>query len=65
MTNFDRNQLMAQFANATYQAERWAREAAIAKQLLDDCARDEAEAQFRQVPKHKTGKGRKTKGEGK
>jgi hypothetical protein len=42
----ERMQLQAQYANAVYEAERWAREAEIAGKLLRELARSEAESLF-------------------
>ena len=38
--------LQVQYANAIYQAERFTREAAIAKALMDEIAKTEAESRF-------------------
>ncbi len=38
--------LQTQYANAVYLSARYAREAEIAKQLLDELADDEARSQF-------------------
>ena len=46
----ERARLQLQYANALYQASVFAREAEIAKSLLDKMANDEAESRFGTLP---------------